>query len=122
MSHADANQSVMMMVPTVGSFLRVLLPVQLSGGYTVTFGAWLGVHPDDLKRAFSVWTAPDYVDLRLDGRLANALPAWDVFAAPAAAAVRDPEHTPHIISSSDEVLSRVLTEQWPHEEILDGLP
>jgi hypothetical protein len=78
--------------------------------------------PDDPERAFSVWTAPDYVDLRLDGRLANALPAWDVFAAPATAVVRDPDHTPYIFSSSDEVLSRVCTEQWPHEDILAGLP
>lgn len=122
MSHSDANQSVMMMVPTVGTFVRVLLPVQLTGGYTVTFGAWLGVHPDDLQRAFSVWTAPEYVDLRLEGRLANALPAWDVFAVPAEAVVRDPEETPYIVHSSDELLNRVLTEAWPHEKILDGLP
>ena len=122
MSHSDANQSVMMMVPTVGTFVRVLLPVQLTGGYTVTFGAWLGVHPDDLQRAFAVWTAPEYVDLRLEGRLANALPAWDVFAVPAEAAVRDPEQTPYIVRSSDELLSQVLTEAWPHDQILEGLP
>jgi hypothetical protein len=29
----------------VGAFLRALLPVQLTGGYTVTFGVWVGVHP-----------------------------------------------------------------------------
>lgn len=34
LSHADANQSVMMMVPTVGTFVRSLLPVRLTGGYT----------------------------------------------------------------------------------------
>jgi hypothetical protein len=41
---------------------------------------------------------------------------------PAEAAVRDPEHTPYIISSDDKIPSRVLAEQWPLEEILDGLP
>jgi len=122
MSHADANQSVMMMVPNVGTFVRVLVPVHLTGGYTVTFGAWLGVHPDDLQRAFSVWTSPSYVDLRLEGRLANALPAWDVFAVPAEAAVKDPDHTPYLVGSSDSVLSEVLTQEWPHETILSGLP
>ena len=122
MSHADANQSVMMMVPNVGTFVRVLIPVHLTGGYTVTFGAWLGVHPDDLQRAFSVWTSPSYVDLRLEGRLANALPAWDVFAVPAEAAVKDPDHTPYLVGSSDSVLSEVLTQEWPRETILSGLP
>jgi hypothetical protein len=122
LSHADANQSVMMMVPAVGTFVRVLLPVRLSGGYTVTFGVWLGVHPDDLQRAFSIWWTPEYVDLRLDGRLANALPAWDLLAAPAEAAVQNPEETPYIVDSSDPGLKKVLATVWPHDEILAGLP
>ena len=122
MSHADANLSVMMLVPTVGSFVRALLPVQLTGGYTVTFGVWLGIKPEDLQRAFSIWTAPEYVELRLAGRLANALPVWDVFAVPAEAAVRDSEQTPYIVRSSEEMLTRVLTESWPHDQIPAGLP
>lgn len=112
----------MMMVPIVGTFVRSLLPVRLSGGYTVTFGVWLGVHPDDLQRAFSVWVAPEYVDLRLEGRLANALPAWDVFGAPVVATVLDPEATPYVVSSTDPMLSQVLADEWPHEQILPGLP
>ena len=42
----------MMQVPEVGPLLRALLPVHLSGGYTLTFGLWLLVRPDDLQRAF----------------------------------------------------------------------
>lgn len=38
MSHPDANTSVMMQVPDVGAFVRVLLPVSLVGGDTLTFG------------------------------------------------------------------------------------
>lgn len=31
----------------------------------------VGVHRDDLRRAFDTWWAPDYADLRRDGRLAK---------------------------------------------------
>jgi hypothetical protein len=48
LSHGDANSSVMMQTPGVGSFVRALLPVDLTGGYTVTFGVWVGVDPDEL--------------------------------------------------------------------------
>jgi hypothetical protein len=51
----NANDSVMMQVPDVGPFVRALLPVRLTGGFTVTYGVWVGVHPDDLQRAFKVW-------------------------------------------------------------------
>lgn len=44
MSHEDPRTSVMMQVRDVGAFVRVLLPVSLSGGFSVTFGVWLGVH------------------------------------------------------------------------------
>jgi hypothetical protein len=43
LSHADANSSVMMQIPGLGAFVRALLPVRLSGGYSVTFG---GTAPD----------------------------------------------------------------------------
>src|SRR4051812_39365013 len=74
MSNGDARSSVMMQVPSVGPFVRALLPVALTGGFTVTFEVWLAVHPDDLQRAFRVWWEPEYQDLVLDGWLANALP------------------------------------------------
>jgi hypothetical protein len=90
------------------------------GGYTITFGVWLGVHPDDLQRAFSVWRAPEYVDLRLTGRLANALPAWGLLAAQADAAVLNPDATAYIVSSGDPTLARVLADEWQHDEILPG--
>ena len=94
MSHSDARTSVMMQVPSVGAFVRALLPVRLTTGFTVTFGGWLGVHPDDLQRAFRVWWEPGYADLGLDGLPANALPGWGLLGAATHAEVRDPEQTP----------------------------
>jgi hypothetical protein len=52
----------MLQVPEVGPFVRVLMPVRLLGGDVLTFGLWLGVHPDDLQRAFAEWWAPTYPD------------------------------------------------------------
>ena len=42
--------------------------------------------------------------------------------APVSLAVRDPQQTPYCSASTDQQLSRVLSERWPHEVILDSLP
>lgn len=118
----DPNKAVMMLVPDAGAFVRALLPVHLTGGHTVTFGVWIGVYPDDLKRAFESWWAPEYPQLKMDGRLANALPGWEVFGVPVTIAVSDPEATPYCVSSSDQQLASVLTDHWDHDRILAGLP
>jgi len=112
----------MMQVPALGAFVRALLPVRLTGGHTVTFGVWVAVHPDDLQRAFVVWWEPEYEDLRLDGALANSVPPWGLLAALVSLAVRDPQQTPYCTSSPDEGLSRVMNQEWPHDDILAELP
>lgn len=122
MSHGDASSSVMMQIPTVGPFCRALLPVRMDGGYSVHFGVWVAVHPDDLQRAFTVWWEPEYVDLELDGFLANRLPGWDCLGSPVHLAVRDPDHTPYVTASSDTTLSEVLQRRWPHDQVLPLLP
>ena len=115
MSHASPRESVMMQVDGVGAFVRVLLPIRLTAGHMLTFGLWLGVHPDDLGAAFEAWLLPEYKDLRLDGRLANRIPPWDLFGTPVVATVLDPDHTPTCTDSPDPTLRRVLTREWPHE-------
>lgn len=122
MSHGDAASSVMMQVPGVGAFVRVLLPVTLVGGGTVTFGLWLGVHPDDLKHSYTQWWAPTYPDLVLEGRIANEVPPWGLLARPATARVLDPDETPYVTSSTDPLTQSVLAEPWPHAHVLDALP
>ena len=112
----------MMQIPGVGPFVRALLVVRLTGGYAVTCGVWVGVHPDDLQHAFHVWWEPEYEDLRMEGALANPVPPWGLLAAPVTLAVKDPEHTPYCVSSSDHTLSRVLGEEWPHKDVLETLP
>jgi len=121
LSHLDAQTSVMMQIPEVGPFVRALIPVALTGGHTVTFGVWLLVDPDDLQRAYRVWETPAYVDLVLDGWLANSLPGWGLLGTPVRAAVRKREHTPYCVDSTDPVLAAVLTQEWRHDLVLDAL-
>jgi hypothetical protein len=122
LSHESPEASVMMQIPGLGPFVRALLVVRLTGGYAVTYGVWAGVHPGDLQRAFRVWWEPEYENLRLEGALANSVPPWGLLAAPVTLAVKDPEHTPYCVSSSDPMLSRVLGQEWPHKDILETLP
>lgn len=121
LSEPDPNRAVMMQVPNLGAFVRCLLPVRLSGGHHIRFGIWLGVHPDDLKRAFGQWWEPTYTSLELQGRIANRLPVWDLIGAPAQAKVIDPDATPFIVSSDDPTLAQVLNSEWPHEDVLSAI-
>lgn len=118
----DPLRAVLLQRQGVGAFVRCLLPVELSGGYTVTFGVWVAVHPHDLQRAFRAWHAESYPELVLEGRLANALPVWGLLAAPVRAGVRVVDETPYVMSSSDDVLQEVLTRRWSHEQVLAALP
>lgn len=118
------GNDVLMAVKDLGSFVRILIPVKLSGGYTVTYSAWLSVHPSDLRKAWEVWTEDDlYVQLRLNGFLANMLPAWEdeTYIKPLETAVLNPEHTPYAVDSTDEFMRRVLHDEWSHELVLAAI-
>ena len=118
MNGEDATCSDMLQVPGIGPSVRVLLPVSLTGGHTVTFGLWLAVSPDDLQRAFREWWAPSYADLVLDGYIGNDIASFDTLGRPAHARVIDADATPYIVESSDEVVERLLHETWDHETVL----
>jgi hypothetical protein len=122
LSHDTPGESVMMEVLGLGAFIRALLPVRLTGGYSVTYGVWIGVHPDDMRRAFDVWWEPEYADLRLSGMLANRIKPWEVFGAPVELGVRDTDQTPWCNASPDPALTAVLTDEWDHDLVLSTLP
>jgi Uncharacterized protein conserved in bacteria len=118
------GNDVLMAVKEIGWFVRILIPVKLSGGYSVSYSAWLSVRSEDLRRAWEVWTDDNaYADLRLEGYLANMLPAWEdeTLAKPLEAAVLNNEHTPYAIDSTDEFMRRVLQDEWPHDLILTAI-
>jgi Uncharacterized protein conserved in bacteria (DUF2199) len=109
------------------TFVRALLEVHVRGTSParVVFGVWLLLPPNETRKTWEAWgNAPEYANLAVDGLLANGVPPWrdEVRDKPCHAAVRDPAHLPVIMSSSDPLLARVLTDQWPSEEILPSLP
>ena len=107
-------------VQGVGAFVRVLLPIRLTGGYSLTVGTWLAIDPANLRSVWEEWIKDDYSSLVLDGFLANAIPPWGeaVLSAPATATVRDPKLNPYITASPHPVLGEVLATEWPHEDVL----
>ena len=108
----------------MGQFIRVLLPVRLSGGYDVRYGTWLSVTAEEARRAWEMWEQPNYVDLELSGFLANAIPPWGdgLLGAQAQARVRKQDELPYIVASSNELLSLVISKEWPHADMLDSFP
>jgi len=114
----------LLQVEDVGCFIRTLLPVRLTGGYAVTFGVWLLVAPEVLHHAWSVWDAPAYLDLEIDGHLANALPRWggDVVGRHVWTEVRDADEIPYVSASDDPLVTSLLTDEWAHDEVLPHLP
>jgi len=119
MNGADPRSSVFLAIPGLGTFVRALLPVQLERSHRLTFGVWVAVAPDDLRRASDVWWGPEYVDLVVEGWLANAVPPHVEAGAPVRLVVRDPDHTPYCESSPDPNLHALLTSTWA---ALDGDP
>lgn len=114
----------LLQVQGIGAFVRVLLPIKLTGGFTLTIGTWLAIDPARLHEVWECWWTDAYRDLVLEGYLANAIEPWGeaVLGAAATASVRDPEQIPYVRSSPEPNLDRVLTTEWPHEDILAALP
>jgi hypothetical protein len=123
MSHATARESVMMQIPNLGAFVRVLLPVHLTENDSLTFGAWLAIDPRDdaLRKLAAIWDDNSrYQDLKLSGFLANAIPPWGLLRAPVQTEVRNIKETPYCAASDDDELTRVLADTWDRNEILSA--
>jgi hypothetical protein len=113
----------LLQVQGVGAFVRCLLRVELSHESSVTFGTWLSVHPDDLRRAHQLWDDPRYAELTLEGYLGNAIEPWGqaIYRAPARAVVRNVAHVPYLVESADPDLARVISQAWDRDEVLGSM-
>ncbi len=106
-------------IKNVGFFVRVLLPVQLTDGFSVAIGTWLEIDADDFRKAWQTWNFPEYADLSFEGYVANAVAPWGAFPhALVRALVRDADQVPFLASSDDPTITRILGETWPHSEVL----
>ena len=103
----------------ITGFVRVRLPVRLSGGSSLRIGTWLRVGSETFRHLRDVFYEPAYATLEIEGSLANAMWPWgpDLLGATALARVRDPDEIPWIAESSQALLRSVLNEEWPHEEV-----
>ena len=108
----------------IGQFIRVLLPVRLSGGYEVRYGTWLSVSEEEARRSFETWDQASYLDLEISGFLANAIPPWGeaLLGVHARARVRKQDELPYVVASSNDLLALVLSKEWLHEDVLDSFP
>ena len=77
----DPRKADFMTVPGAGSFLRALLTIPLTEGFSIAFGLWLEVDHELWTAAYEDWWTPAYTQLRLPGQLANALPPWGLLGA-----------------------------------------
>lgn len=121
MSGSDVRDSELLQVQRIGTFVRATLPVDLTGGYRITFGVWLLVDPTEFRSICEAWWGPGYSQLRIEGYLANEIPPWGMFASPVDAIVKDPEKLPVCVASAVPLLDRVLREQWSHEVALGSI-
>jgi hypothetical protein len=112
------GNDVLLQVRGIGAFVRCLLPVRLQGGHTLTFGLWLGVEGSALHRAWERWWSPSYAELVLDGFIANDVQPWGLLGRPAHAVVHDRDAVPYLDSSEDELVTRVLAEEWDHDAVI----
>lgn len=114
------GNDVLLAVKDLGSFVRALLPVHLDDGGSLTFGLWLGVHPDTFGRLTEIWWEPEYADIEFTGYLANALEPWpdDIIAQPVTARPVDADAVPYVVDSPDETVGRIVNSEWESEQVL----
>jgi hypothetical protein len=105
-------------------FVRVLIPVHLDDDSSVTFGGWLEVSHEDMVRVFRTWWSDAYRELRVEGRLANALPPWGaaVLGRAGAAEVLIDSQIPYVVSSTDPLFVDVLTGRHDAASVRAALP
>jgi hypothetical protein len=99
--------------PDGDSYLRCLLPVRLTGGVELVFGAWMQISKVDAMYAHAVWdNDSEYKNLRVSGTFANFIAPWDLVGTPVEAAVLNADELPYYTSHP------LLEHEWDRDEIL----
>ncbi|MFD5827079.1 DUF2199 domain-containing protein [Lentzea sp. NPDC060358] len=102
--------------PDGDTYLRCLLPVQLTGGTELVFGAWMQISKVDAMYAHAVWDNDgEYSNLRVAGRFANVIRPWDVLGVHAEAAVLNADELPYFTSHP------LLEQDWNRDEVLSRI-
>jgi len=103
--------------PDGASYIRCLLPVRLTGGTELVFGAWMQISKVDAMYAHAVWNNDgEYKNLRVSGRFANFIAPWDLLGTHAEAAVLNADELPYYTSHP------LLDREWDRDEVLSHIP
>lgn len=99
--------------PGGDSYLRCLLPVRLTGGTELVFGAWMQISKVDAMYAHAVWDNDnEYRNLHVAGTFANFIAPWDLLGTPVEAAVLNADELPYYTSHP------LLEREWDRDEVL----
>ncbi|SDF37237.1 hypothetical protein SAMN05216553_101317 [Lentzea fradiae] len=102
--------------PDGDTYIRCLLPVALTGGTELVFGAWMRISKVDAMYAHAVWdNDTEYANLRLSGKFANVIKPWDVLGVHAEAAVLNADELPYYTSHP------LLEREWDRDEVLSRI-
>ncbi|MFF9352336.1 DUF2199 domain-containing protein [Streptomyces sp. NPDC014734] len=125
--HVKLVNDAIVVTDNLGGFARALLPIGLEDGRTATMGVWVSVEGNVFDHIVRIGKGElDFDEMQFDGRLANELDPWGdkILARPVSAGVHIPTNgrrsMPHIKSSPDALLTRVLTQRWAAAEVLTG--
>jgi hypothetical protein len=99
--------------PDGASYLRCLLPVRLTGGTELVYGAWMRISKVDAMYAHAVWdNDSEYANFRVSGTFANFILPWDLLGTPVEAAVLNADELPYYTSHP------LLEREWDRDEVL----
>ena len=97
------------------SFVRSVLPVELTGDLELWFGAWMRVGLQEALHAADSWDGPGYASLRFTGTFAHDVKPWDgLRGAEVVAEVREPDDLPEYVQHP------LLGTTWDRDQVLSG--
>ncbi|TQM64477.1 DUF2199 domain-containing protein [Humibacillus xanthopallidus] len=120
LSNSDPSRAHFLEAAAYGCFVRSLLRVRLTDGYSLTYGLWVRVTPETAQRLGRVWDNEDYFGLRFEGWLGNALPGLGHLDAPVTVGVVLAGDLPRILGSTDAALQAALSETHDRVPVLEA--
>jgi hypothetical protein len=123
-TEATNPNAAFLRLETGQTFVRCLLPVELTGGTTLMYMTWMEISEDDFRRASAVWGDSSWADLILYGTLGNDLKPWSgaLHGAGVMASVPAMDEPLTIVNSDHDMLQRMLTETWDRDIVLSWFP
>ncbi|MDT7783573.1 MAG: hypothetical protein QOF58_1992, partial [Pseudonocardiales bacterium] len=104
-----------------GTAARVILPITLDTGHTVTLGVWMSPDDPETMGETAREGGDPWIGYAFTGKLLNAVHPWPETSHTkiTAQGFADRELA-RVVDAEDPVLKRVLTEKWPHRVVVDA--